>query len=922
MPIDPSLPTPNDIASILREQSVSSADAVALEYLNGQLTYAELWALVQETVSVIHHTLPPTSGRRQRIAIVHDNGPGMAVLLLGICSAATALPFNPSYSISELRSRFISTQLDGLVLPESGFDEVEALANELTIPILRIAWDKPSRQVSPISLEDIELSSPDDLAIVLLTSGSTGKSKAVPLTHRNVCVSAFEVCKSLQLGEQDKCLCMWEQYHIGGLVDLLLAPLMSGGTVIVTSGFSVENFFDLLVKARPTWFQGVPTTLGELKSRANKYDVIPANTSLRLLRSVAAPLPAALQNEIEQLFNVPVLQTFGMTEAGPLITSTLLPPYQQKLGSVGSPCGTKIAIYSLSGSLLLAGEEGEVAIQGSNVFSGYENDDKTTPSQFRNGWFFTGDLGYLDKDGDLFLTGRIKQLINRGGEKINPQEVDNQLITHPDIASAACFSTPHPTLGEDIMAAIVFQKGRSCETADIREYLREKLTSFKIPSRIVIVDEIPHNSLGKVDRAETAKLVEQQTVKNNSTSLPSTPVEKDLAEIWAAELDLDNIGLEDDFFERGGDSLSSVRIVLAVEKYFNLKMPEKDIFALTSVGRMAKYIEKVLDSRIDPLDMSGPRKPLTKETAWKLTISPEISFIDDEQNYYKILYKLKSADSKLELKELGDLFSVYQTPNEIREALQSISTLPPLEGWRRQPVKTFKKQLSLRIWIMKIKLDLIRYNSKRDWHRIPIHDHTLLYQSQKGKASKKLIIGLSGLTMRLMMPTHIILSAIKESDFDLMLIRDPDRNHYREGVSGLGSNLNELALKIKDLAVQAGYNQYVVLGTSAGGLPAIRIGQIIQAEHVLAVGPDNPERHPEIANQLSSAKKTIATTFKICISANNKRDNEAAHKLKMLMPHVNVIPYRGIKTHNLLYKLHKKQKLTQFLAEHLLDITK
>jgi len=918
MTLKSSLPTVSDIASIVRIQAEHRADAIALEYMDGQLSYAKLWALVQETVAVIHYAIPPIFGRRQRIGILHDNGPGMATILLGVCSAATALPFNPAYSIDELPSYFMLAHLDGLVLPESGYDEVEVLAKKLAIPILRIAWNRPFRPVPPVPLKNIEMSSPDDLAIVMLTSGSTGKSKAVPLTHSNVCASASEVCKSLQLSEQDRCLCMWEQYHIGGLVDLLLAPLMSGGTVIVTPGFSIENFYNLLENKRPTWFQGVPTTLGALKFHANRYNIKPAKTYLRLLRSVAAPLSVALQDELEQLFAVPVIQTFGMTEAGPLITSTLLPPYRRKPGSVGRPCGTDISIYSLTGTLLSAGEEGEVAIKGENVFSGYENDDKTTSSAFKDGWFFTGDLGYVDKDGDLFLTGRIKQLINRGGEKINPQEVDDQLLEHPDIAEAACFSMPHSTLGEDIMAAIVFYKGRSCETEAIRTYLGAKLASFKIPSRVIILDDIPRNSIGKVNRAACTKLAQQQNIKTDSVSLPRTTVEKILTQIWVIELDLNNIGLEDNFFEMGGDSLSSIRIILAVEKYFNLKIPDRDILTLTSVDRMAKYIEKELGSCTDLLETLDHKKSLTKDSLNQLMISTEIGLRGGKQNHTDTLDKLRSADSLQEFKILSDALSVYQTPDEIYQLLHSNPNLPPARMWLRKPIQAFLNQLRLRRWIKKLKLDLAHYSSDRDWRRVNLNDHTILYQSSKGMISKKLIIGFAGNAMRLMGPTNIILGAIDEFDFDLMLIRDPDRNHYQKGVSGLASSVNELALSLKDLAVQSGYNRYVILGTSAGGLPAIRTGQIIKAEHVLAVGPDSPLRHPGV-EELSSAEKTMFTTFKISISANNERDSKAAHELKKVMPHVNIIPFDE-RNHNLIYALHKKKKLKSFLVENLLNV--
>jgi acyl-CoA synthetase (AMP-forming)/AMP-acid ligase II len=266
---------------------------------------------------------------------------------------------------------------------------------------------------------------PDDVALVLLTSGSTGRAKSVPLTHRNVCASARDVAASMSLGSSDRCLAMWEQYHVGGLVDLLLAPLVSGGVVICTPGFRTDEALRLLAEARPTWFQVVPTTLGDLVAQVRRDGRGRPGGSLRLLRSVAAALPPRLMAEAEETFSVPVLQTFGMTEAGPLITSTLPPPAPRKPGSVGRSCGCEIRIVDSGWVALPPGQTGQVAIRGPNVFSGYEDDAAANAAQFRDGWFLTGDLGRLDPEGDLFLVGRLKQLINRGGEKVNPQEVDD-----------------------------------------------------------------------------------------------------------------------------------------------------------------------------------------------------------------------------------------------------------------------------------------------------------------------------------------------------------------------------------------------------------------------------------------------------------------------------------------------------------------
>lgn len=892
------------IASILKLQSKQIPDNIAIEYDNFKISYADLWSRITLISSKVQN-FSNLSSQKQRVGVIHENGPGMAILLLAISNVAAALPFNPTYSVNELKSYFSITHLDGLVLPKSGFYEVEALANEMNIPVLRIAWNNPLERISTNELKHLKISSPEDTAIVMLTSGSTGQSKVVPLTHKNICTSAYQVCKSLNLKTEDKCLCMWEQYHIGGLVDLLLSPLLSGGTVIITSGFSVDDFFKLLENKKPTWFQGVPTSLNALKLHAKKENLTLTKSSLRLLRSVAAPLSKELQNELEELFNIPVIQTFGMTEAGPLITSTLLPPYKRKIGSVGKPCGTEVAIFSFESEVLPEGKEGEVAIKGENVFSGYEND--SNPSTFKDGWFFTGDLGYLDKDGDLFLTGRIKQLINRGGEKINPQEVDNQLLQHPDIVEAACFGVHHPTLGEDIMAAIVFHQGKSLDTEIIRAYLSEKLATFKIPSKIIVIDKIPLNNVGKVDRIQCSKLALQHSNKSDSLALPQTDIEKVLADIWMKELDIETININDNFFEIGGDSLSSAKIILLVEEYFNIKIPDKDILLLTSISQTAKYIQNKTNINLANFN----QKKLSNLTTHQQLVLIELELRN--KSLKEILDKLINLKSQSEFKLLSDSFTSYKTPYELYNFLQMCSNKYNLQ-------KSNNHNIHFKNWINKIKLDLEIYFPLRDWKRSYLNDHIFLYQSSRGIKSKKLIIGFGGNAMKLMVPTYTILGAIDESDYDLMIIRDPSSRHYESGIPGIAQNVDTLINEIKNLATKFGYDQFVILGTSSGGLIALRAGQLMKSP-ALAIGPDNPLRHSEFIKQLRYSE-IDSPNLRICISNENKRDYEAASSLKNIMPHINVISFKGIQSHNLILEIHKMKKLNQFFHKYLFDLNK
>ena len=302
---------------------------------------------------------------------------------------------------------------------------------------------------------------------------------------------------------------MWEQFHIGGMVDLLLVPLASGGRIICTSSFDAESFFQILETRSPTWFQGVPTTLHEILAVARKTGRSPAKTSLRFIRSVASALSPQLMDRIESLFQVPVVQTFGMTEAGPLITTNPLPPGIRKAGSTGPSCGPMISIRDPSGRELPPFETGEILVKGENVVAGYEGNKEATAQSFRDGWFHTGDTGYLDADGYLFLKGRIKEQINRGGEKIIPQEIDDVLAAHPEIEQAASFSMKHATLGEDVGAAVVLRENSSLDEGAIRRYVASQLSDFKVPKTILFLPSLPRSTIGKVKRDTLAALANQ-----------------------------------------------------------------------------------------------------------------------------------------------------------------------------------------------------------------------------------------------------------------------------------------------------------------------------------------------------------------------------------------------------------------------------
>lgn len=571
------------IPSILRHKATHSEISMAMRSVTGESwTFGDMaHAAFGIAEKLRAHSVRP------RYGIVMANGPLFTLSILGATCAGTAVPLNPAYQRDEF-IRYFRRLRASCVLVDCHRPEAESAAQELSIPVIRITGTECGDFTKTGNDPD-----PNQTALVLMTSGSTGEPKLVPLSHRNLCVSAAQVAESVGLTESDVCLSMWELHHIGGLVDLLLAPIISGGSIIATPGFNTALFFRCLREFQPTWFQAVPTALHDMMSAWKKYEMPTPDHSLRFLRSVAAKLPENLQVQLEDAFHVPVIQTFGMTEAGPLITSTRLPPAVSKRGSVGTSCGNEIRVLGGSGRELPAGEQGEIAIRGENVFAGYEGEDEENRARFRNGWFLTGDLGFLDEDGHLYLTGRSKQLINRGGEKINPLEVESTLSEHPQVAEAAAFAVEHRSLGEDVAAAVVLKPGATCTAADLKSFVMERLASFKVPHQILFLDRLPLTGIGKLNRPELANIA-KASQNQPASHAQANAIERRLSKIWAKEMNLDSIGIDEKFFVAGGDSLVGVRVLVAVEKWLGNPLPPELITGFSTIRDMARDIESHL----------------------------------------------------------------------------------------------------------------------------------------------------------------------------------------------------------------------------------------------------------------------------------------------------------------------------------------
>lgn len=593
--IAPSIPARLD--SIVKQHG----EKLALTATNHDgLTYAELLREITDTVKVLNDL---GIGHSDRVALVMTNGLPMAVAFLAIATAATCAPMNPALRQQEFESIFTDLKPKALVVERGADTTALAAAKGASIPIIEWSLASPDEFIrcsvqGEITAPATQLgfARPDDVALMLFTSGTTARPKLVPLTHANLMASACNIAATFQLAPEDRCLNIMPLFHIHGLVGGLLAPLVTAGSVVCPPGFLAPLFFDWLRDFQPSWYSAVPTMHQAILARAQGNLEIIQNHPLRFIRSSSAAMPARVMENLENIFNAPVIESYGMTEASHQMASNPLPPGCRKPGSVGVAAGPEVAIMDEAGNLQPAGVIGEVAIRGANVMHGYANNSAANAEAFTRGWFRTGDQGYLDTEGYLFLTGRIKELINRAGEKISPREIDDILLAHPAVEQAVTFAVAHPTLGEEVAAAVVLRRGTNTTTWELMEFAAKKLADFKVPRQIAIVDEIPKSPTGKLQRIGLgAKLgiatAEQPTSRDAiNYEEPKTEMEEQITEVWKKVLRLERIGRGDNFFNIGGDSVLATQVVSRMRKELRRHISLTIMFAAPTVAALADAI--------------------------------------------------------------------------------------------------------------------------------------------------------------------------------------------------------------------------------------------------------------------------------------------------------------------------------------------
>jgi oxalate---CoA ligase len=540
-------------------------------------------------------------GPRDRVALVVENGPEAATGFLALASAAAVAPLNPTYRREELDFYLSDLGVSAVVVSRALDSPAREAARELGAAVFELDAS-PGEAAGEFRLDGELLApgagpipAPGDVALLLHTSGTTSRPKLVPLAHRHVAASAANVAGALELGPDDRCLNLMPLFHVHGLIAALLASVRAGASVACAPGFHALRVFEWLRELEPTWTTAVPTMYQSLLGRAPGHESLLRSHRLRFVRSSSAALPVPVLERLERTLGVPVVEAYGMTEAAHQMASNSLSRETRRTGSVGRAAGPEIAILSPGGEVLPPGSAGEVAIRGENVFTGYLGNAEANAAAFVDGWFRTGDEGRLDAEGFLTLTGRLKEQINRGGEKVSPLEVDERLLAHPAVAQAVTFAMPDDRLGEEVAAAVVLESGADVDEAALQDFAAQTLAPFKVPRTIVLADEIPKGPTGKVQRIGLAERlgVSARPADGAGGRAPRTEPERLVASVWSDVLGVPSVAVDDDFFALGGDSILGAEAVSRLRELTGRDdLPLVSIVRAPTVAGMVRELER------------------------------------------------------------------------------------------------------------------------------------------------------------------------------------------------------------------------------------------------------------------------------------------------------------------------------------------
>jgi acyl-CoA synthetase (AMP-forming)/AMP-acid ligase II/thioesterase domain-containing protein len=576
------------------------------------LRFAEL----PHRLQAVHDTLAQFGiGRGDRVVSVLPKSPELAICYLGVAACAIYVPLNPDYTEAEFAAYLTKLRPKAVILPEGGGRTARRCAESLGLSIIDLVTEttRPAGSFrmllpgGPPGRPDPKTAGwngPDDLALVLLTSGSTSEHKLVPLRVRHLLAYAQAAGKHYGFGPGDRCLHVMPMFHGHGLKSSLLVPLANGSSVICPPSFDIPSFFQQMRALRPTWYSAASSIHRAILASIDGYRDIAREAKLRFIRAGSGRLDPKVMAGLEEAFGVPVLERYGMSETGTL-TSNPMPPGLRKPGTVGVPMFNEVAVIDESGKILGPNCNGEVVARGPSVFDGYLDNPDANDAAFINGWFRTGDLGRFDDDGYLTLIGRIKDIINRGGEKIATNEVEAALAKHPAVEEVCVFAIPHPSLGEEVAAAVVMQSRSAASEQVLRDHASGLLTGFKVPRRIFFLPSLPRGATNKVRRDQVAKICRDLLSRPQSTQAPDqsrpwSSLEQEVAAVWKRVLGLDTIRLDDDFFLVGGDSLRAYELFAHLRNRHRVNLGLRHIFdEAATVAGIARLIENARRGNAD-----------------------------------------------------------------------------------------------------------------------------------------------------------------------------------------------------------------------------------------------------------------------------------------------------------------------------------
>lgn len=567
------------------EKSLSLKNKTALEDLTGKrYTYGNIADMLGYAAAFFKER---GLGKCTRIAVVAKSGADLGLLFFLVSENCVFIPLDYEFPKIEFEKRYDLLDVD-ILMVEKDYNGPAIEGWKGNIIKYSVAGGSLLFTTEPsfdhLSGRD---ESTDETAMVLTTSGTTSTPKVVPLTNENLLVSALKKIDFFKFSEEDTDLIFTPLFK-GTSINSMLATILSGGTVLISDGFSHITFIEIMKKAPVTWFTASPAVLNSIADYSKKIGTCFAGSSLRFIRSSGAPLNRGTKEYLEEVFGVPVIQTYGMTETRTITSTYGLSFYKE--GSVGVSTGSELKI-----------EDGEILVRGRNVFPGYENNDAANEASFSDGWFKTGDMGSIDGDGHVFITGRAKEMINKGGEKISPYEVEDAILRIDSVKEAAVFPYPNGYGSDDAGAVLVLEDGFDLTLKGLRGQLSGRLSSFKMPSLVYVVNEIPISRYGKVQRKMLFQKLDtlyphvlssrNEAGQDELDGKSMTDTERKLARIWMDVLGVKSVGLNDNFFDLGGDSLAAAELFIEIEERFQLQISVDDLFGGNTIRELAKIVE-------------------------------------------------------------------------------------------------------------------------------------------------------------------------------------------------------------------------------------------------------------------------------------------------------------------------------------------